>query len=80
MFLLFYFFLLSINIQEHSENEIIFYILISTIGLIVILAYFCISFQSVDYFLDAVLGADIERWHSIKLGSEKWKIGIHNNV
>ena len=70
--------MLSIIIQDHSEIDIYFYFLISTIVIIVILAYLCISFQSVDYFLMAVLGADIERWHSISL-SDKWKNKTHNN-
>ena len=71
-------FVLTIIIQEHSEIDIYFYFLISTIGLMVILAYLCISFLSVDYFLKAVLGADIERWHSIGR-SDKWKEKLPNN-
>jgi len=66
-------------INDQSDSDIYFYFIISIIGIIVILAYLCISFQSVDYFLDAVLGADIERWHSIG-SSDIWKNKTYNNV
>ncbi|QEE16862.1 hypothetical protein DSAG12_02692 [Promethearchaeum syntrophicum] len=59
-------------LEGKIDYNIFFYLLLSFIVPIVFLAYLCISFQSVDYFLMAVLGADIERWHSIRL-SDKWK-------
>ena len=54
-------------IGTQVESDIFFFLSLAVTVPIVILAYLQISFQSVDYFLMAVLGADIVRWHSIRM-------------